>query len=115
MPGARLFGIAGFQTYFKFDTNPAYTAIQSIADFRALRQATPNPSVLKVAPFKVMNLKRGQPREFGYRRLPVKNFLVDAYIAINGEYRTFLGKTAVGRPLNGGPLAFVANPLTTEQ
>ncbi|MDF2188880.1 TonB-dependent receptor [Paraflavitalea sp. CAU 1676] len=115
VPGARLIGaLPEFKTYYNFDTKPAYTAT-SIADFRAsVAAGTPNPGLLKVAPFKEMKPETANSYEFGYRGLPVKNFLVDAYIYYC-EYKDFLGKTAVGRPANNGPLAFVANPLTTEQ
>lgn len=112
-PGAKLIGgLPSFQTYYHFDTNPVYTA-ESIGAFRqSVAAGTPNPGLLQQAPFKEMKPETANSYEFGYRGLPTKRLLVDAYVYYC-EYKNFLGRRAVGRAI-AGPVTNVANPLATE-
>lgn len=113
VPGARLIGgLPLFQSAYHFDTNPVYTA-ESIGAFRAsVAAGTPNPGLLQQASFKPLKPETANSYEFGYRGLPTKRFLVDAYIYYC-EYKDFIGRRAVGRQTVGA-VTNVANPLTTE-
>jgi outer membrane receptor protein involved in Fe transport len=109
-PGARLIGgLPSFQTYFGFDSNPVYTA-ESIGAYRAALAAGQTPPPLEKAPFAPLKPETANSYEFGYRGLPVKRLLIDAYVYYC-EYKDFIGRRAVGRAIipNG-----IANPLTTE-
>lgn len=110
-PGARLIGsLPSFQTFFKFDTNPVYTA-ESIGAYRAsVAAGTPNPGLLEKAPFKPLKPETANSYEVGYRGLVSRKLLVDAYVYYC-EYKNFIGRRAVGRAMPGGN---IANPLTTE-
>ncbi len=108
-PGARLIGgLPSFQTYFNFTGNPVYTA-ESIGAFRG----TGNTSLLVKAPFNPLKPETANSYEFGYRGLPVKQLLFDAYVYYC-EYKNFIGRRAVARPKSGLPLLALANPLTTD-
>jgi outer membrane receptor protein involved in Fe transport len=112
-PGAKLIGgLPSFQTFYHFDTNPVYTA-ESIGEFRqSVAAGTPNPGLLQQAPFKELKPETANSYEFGYRGLPTKRLLVDAYVYYC-EYKDFIGRRAVGRAAFP-PVTNVANPLTTE-
>lgn len=113
VPGARLIGgLPVFQDYYHFDTNPVYTA-ESIGDFRAsVAAGTPNPGLLKQAPFKPLKPETANSYELGYRGLPIKKLLVDAYVYYC-QYQDFIARRAVGRA-STPPVTNVANPLATE-
>lgn len=113
VPGAKLIGgLPFFQQLYHFDTNPVYTA-ESIGAFRAsVAAGTPNPGLLQKAPFNELKPETANSYEFGYRGLPTKNLLIDAYIYYC-EYNNFIGRRAVGRA-SVGTVVNVANPLTTE-
>ncbi|WP_127125491.1 TonB-dependent receptor [Pseudoflavitalea rhizosphaerae] len=109
-PGARLIGgLPSFQDYFNFDTNPVYTA-ESIGAYRAALAAGQTPPPLEEAPFAPLKPETANSYEFGYRGLPVRKLLIDAYVYYC-EYKDFIGRRAVGRAIipNG-----IGNPLTTE-
>lgn len=103
----RLIGaLPEFNTYFKFDTNPAYTA-QSIVAYRtsfANNPLAPNPSLLVKSTFVPIKPEMMQSYEIGYKGLITKNFLVDAYYYYS-KYKNFIAKTAVGRGKSGNPAA----------
>ena len=106
-------GLASFGTFFKFDTNPAFTS-QSIVAFRA--DANPNPAILQKAQFQTIRPESMQSYEIGYKGLLTKKFLVDVYYYYS-KYKDFIGRSAVGRGKSGNPsLAFqeLASPFTTD-
>lgn len=110
-PGARLIGgLPSFQTYFGFDTNPVYTA-ESIGAYRAALAAGQTPPPLEKAPFAPLKPETANSYEFGYRGLPTRRLLVDAYVYYC-EYKDFIGRRAVGRSTTNA--AGIVNPLTTE-
>jgi outer membrane receptor protein involved in Fe transport len=110
-PGSRLVGgLPSFQTFFNFTGNPVYTA-ESIGLFRAsISPGPPNPALLQVAPFKPLEPETVNSYEIGYRGLPSRQLLIDAYVYYS-IYKNFIGRIAVGRAAPGGN---IANPLATE-
>lgn len=109
-PGARLIGgLPSFQDYFNFTNNPVYTA-ESIGAYRAALAAGQTPPALEKAPFAPLKPETANSYEFGYRGLPTKRLLIDAYVYYC-EYKDFIGRRAVGRQMVPGG---IANPLTTE-
>lgn len=113
VPGAKLIGaLPQFQTAYNFGGNPVYTA-ESIGAFRtSVAAGAPNPSLLQQATFQPLKPETASSYELGYRGLPTKRLLIDAYIYYC-EYKNFIGRRAVGRPLMP-PVTNVANPLATE-
>ncbi|WP_315824310.1 TonB-dependent receptor plug domain-containing protein [Paraflavitalea speifideaquila] len=113
VPGAKLIGgLPLFQQLYSFNTKPVFTA-ESIGAFRgSVAAGAPNPTLLQQASFKELKPETANSYEFGYRGLPMKNLLVDAYVYYC-EYKDFIGRRAVGRQTVGTPVN-VANPLTTE-
>lgn len=109
VPGAKLIGgLPLFQTKYDFTNNPVYTS-ESIAAYRASLGSV-SPSPLIPAPFKELKPEVANSYEFGYRGLPVKKLLVDAYVYYC-DYKNFIGRRAVGRATATGN---IANPLGTE-
>ena len=105
-------GLAQFNTFFHFDTNPAYT-VQSITAYRA--DATPNPTVLKQAQFQTIRPESMESYEIGYKGLLTKKLLVDVYYYYS-KYKDFIARTAVGRGVSGIPANApidLASPFTT--
>lgn len=106
-------GLAEFNTFFRFNTNPAYTA-QSIVAYRT--DAVPNPAVLQQAQFQTIRPESMQSYEVGYKGLLTKRFLIDAYYYFS-KYKDFIGRAAVGRGKSGvASNAFLelASPFTTD-
>lgn len=110
-PGSRLIGgLPSFQTFFNFTGNPVYTA-ESIAAFRAsVSPGPPNPALLKKAQFEPLEPETVNSYEIGYRGLPSRKLLIDAYVYYS-VYKNFIGRIAVGRAAPGGN---IANPLASE-
>lgn len=109
-PGARLIGgLPSFQDYFNFKNDPVYTA-ESIGAYRAAVAAGQTPPPLVQAPFLPLKPETANSYEFGYRGLPTKRLLLDAYVYYC-EYKDFIGRRAVGRATMPGG---IVNPLTTE-
>lgn len=110
-PGTRLIGgLPSFQTFFNFTGNPAYTA-ESIAAYRtSIAAGTPDPALLQQAQFKSLEPEIVNSYEIGYRGLPARQILVDAYVYYS-IYKDFIGRIAVGRASPGGN---IANPLASE-
>ena len=108
-------GLPEFNTYFKFNTNPAYTAESIVAYRNSIAANAPNPSLLQQAQFKVIKPERANSYEAGYRGLLTKKLLADAYVYYS-QYKDFIGRTAVGRGQSGSPAAApqeLASPFTT--
>lgn len=106
-------GLAEFNTFFHFSSNPAYTS-QSIVAYRA--DVTPNPAVLQVARFQVIRPESMQSYEIGYKGLLTKRLLLDAYYYYS-KYKDFIGRTAIGRGKSGDPARAaidLASPFTTD-
>lgn len=108
-------GLESFGTFFKFNTNPAYTS-QSIVDYRNSFATTPNPTLLKTAQFTTIKPESMQSYEIGYKGLVTKKLLVDLYYYFS-KYNDFIGRAAVGRGKSGNPAAApveLASPFTTD-
>jgi outer membrane receptor protein involved in Fe transport len=108
-------GLPEFNTYFKFNTNPAYTAESIVAYRNSIATGTPNPTLLKQAQFQVIKPERANSYEVGYRGLLTKRLLADAYVYYS-QYKDFIGRTAVGRGQSGNPAIAaqeLASPFTT--
>jgi len=108
-------GLESFGTFFKFNTNPAYTS-QSIVDYRNSFATTPNPGLLKTAQFTTIRPESMQSYEIGYKGLVTKKLLVDLYYYFS-KYNDFIGRAAVGRGKSGNPAAApveLASPFTTD-
>lgn len=106
-------GLPEFNTYFKFNTSPAYTA-ESIVAYRNSGNAT----LLQQAQFRVIKPERANSYEVGYRGLLTKRLLVDAY-GYYSQYKDFIGRTAVGRGKSQSTNPIVsaqelASPFTTD-
>ena len=108
-------GLESFGTFFKFNSNPAYTS-QSIVAYRNSFTTTPNPGLLKVATFTTIKPESMQSYEIGYKGLLTSKLLVDAYYYYS-KYKDFIGRAAVGRGKSGNPALAaqeLASPFTTD-
>ena len=106
-------GLEEFNTFFKFNTNPAYTS-QSIVAYRSA--ATPNPATLVQAKFQTIRPESMQSFELGYKGLLTKSLLVDVY-GYYSKYKDFIGRAAVGRGKSGVPANApieLYSPFTTD-
>jgi outer membrane receptor protein involved in Fe transport len=109
-------GLPEFNTYFKFNTNPAYTAESIVAYRNSIAANAPNPSLLSQAQFHVIKPERANSYELGYRGLLTRKLLADAYVYYS-QYKDFIGRTAVGRGHSGNPSnapVDLASPFTTD-
>ncbi|MCS3797532.1 TonB-dependent receptor domain-containing protein [Niastella sp. OAS944] len=109
-PASKLIGgLPDFYSFYNFDTSPAYTA-ESITAYRA----TGNNKLLQVADFGTLKPEIANSYEVGYRGLLTPNLLIDAY-GYYSQYKDFLGRKAVGRPINRGTdTTQLKSPFTTE-
>lgn len=108
-------GLPEFNTFFRFNTSPAYTAESIVAYRNSIAAGTPNPSLLQQAQFKVIKPERANSYELGYRGLLTKRLLVDAY-GYYSQYKDFIGRTAVGRGQSANPSTAaieLASPFTS--
>jgi outer membrane receptor protein involved in Fe transport len=109
-------GLPEFNTYFKFNTNPAYTS-ESVVAYRAtVATGTPNPTLLKQAQFTVVKPERVRSYEIGYRGLLTKKLLLDFY-GYYSRYQDFIGRVAVARGKSGDPnraATDLASPFTSD-
>jgi outer membrane receptor protein involved in Fe transport len=109
-------GLAEFNEYFRFNTNPAYTAESVVAYRNSIGTGTPNPLLLQQAQFKVIKPEKVRSYEVGYRGLLNKKLLIDAY-GYYSRYQDFIGRAAVGRGKSGDPARApidLASPFTTD-
>jgi outer membrane receptor protein involved in Fe transport len=109
-------GLPQFNTFFKFNTNPAYTSESVVAYRNSFAAGAPNPTLLQQAPFNVIKPESVRSYELGYRGLLTKKLLVDVY-AYYSRYQEFIGRVAVGRGKSGNPAAApteLASPFTTD-
>jgi len=108
-------GLPQFNTFFQFNTNPAYTSESIVAYRNSIAAGTPNPSLLKQAQFQVIKPERANSYELGYRGLLTRKLLADAYVYYS-QYKDFIGRTAVGRGVSGNPAnapVDLASPFTS--
>jgi outer membrane receptor protein involved in Fe transport len=109
-------GLPEFNTFFKFNTNPAYTS-ESVVAYRATVAAgTPNPTLLQQAQFTVVKPERVRSYEIGYRGLLTKKLLLDFY-GYYSRYQDFIGRVAVARGKSGDPnraATDLASPFTSD-
>jgi outer membrane receptor protein involved in Fe transport len=112
-PSAKLVGaLPIFDQVYGFNSKPLYTA-ESVAAFRgSFAAGAPNPTLLKGAKFESVKPESASSYEIGYRGVIKKKLLVDAYAYLS-NYKNFLGRYAVARPVNNNP-AELLNPSTTE-
>lgn len=110
--GTRLIGgLPQFNTFFKFDVNPAYTA-QSIAAYQTafISTGVVNPAVLQQAQFQTIRPESMQSYEIGYKGLLTKQLLIDAYYYYS-KYKDFIGRAAIGRGKSGIAANYVPDLL----
>ncbi len=109
-------GLPSFNTFFKFNTNPAYTS-ESIVGFRnSVGGGSPNPSLLKEAKFTTIKPETVKSYEVGYKALWGRRLLIDVY-GYYSKYVDFIGRAAVGRGKSGVPGQApmdLASPFTTD-
>jgi outer membrane receptor protein involved in Fe transport len=106
-PSARLIGgLPEFNTYFGFQSNPAFTSESVVAYQNSVVAGQPNPTLLKPAQFQTIKPERTYSYEVGYRGLITPKFLADAYVYYS-QYKDFIGRVAVARG-NSSP----ANPAS---
>jgi outer membrane receptor protein involved in Fe transport len=109
-------GLPEFNTYFRFNTNPAYTA-ESIDSYRnSIAGGTPNPTLLKAAQFQKIKPETMNSFEIGYKGLLTKKLLIDVY-SYYSRYKDFIGRVAVGRGKSGDPALApreLPSPFTTD-
>jgi outer membrane receptor protein involved in Fe transport len=114
-PGSRLIGgLPDFNTFFKFDESPAYTAA-SIVAYRASLATQPNPGLLQQATFQTVKPETVSSFELGYRGLVTRRLLIDAYGYLS-RYNDFIARVAVGRGRSAVPAQAaieLASPFTT--
>jgi outer membrane receptor protein involved in Fe transport len=109
-------GLPEFNTFFKFNSNPAYTSESIVAYRNTVATATPNPTLLKQAQFQVIKPETVRSYEIGYRGLLTRRFLLDVY-GYYSRYQEFIGRVAVGRGQSGDPAKFaieLASPFTSD-
>jgi outer membrane receptor protein involved in Fe transport len=111
-------GLPQFETFFKFNTNPAYTAESIVAYRNSFTASNPNgnPALLQQAQFRTIKPERVNSYELGYRGLVTPKFLIDAY-GYYSIYKDFIGRTAVGRGQSTDPniaKAYLASPFTSD-
>jgi outer membrane receptor protein involved in Fe transport len=109
-------GLPEFETYFKLNTNPAYTSESIVAYRNSIAVGTPNPALLQQASFQPIKPERTNQYELGYRGLLTSKLLVDAY-GYYSIYKDFIGRVAVGRGNSGDPSRApidLASPFTTD-
>lgn len=117
-PAARLIGgLPQFNTFFRFNTSPAYTAESILAYRGSVAQGAANPNLLQVGKFEPVRPESMQSFELGYRSIIGKRLMVDAY-GYYSRYKDFIARVAVGRGASESTnpavyLRELANPLTT--
>ncbi len=105
-PGSRLIGgLPQFNTYFKFNTAPAFTA-ESVVAFRNAVGANPNAAsigaaapLLQASPFITLKPESVASYELGYKGLIAKKLLIDVY-GYYSRYQDFIARKAVARGIN---------------
>jgi outer membrane receptor protein involved in Fe transport len=108
-------GLPEFNTYFGFNTNPAYTSESIVLYRNSISQGAPNPTLLQAAQFTTIKPERARAYELGYRGLVTSKLLFDGYVYYT-QYRDFIGRVAVGRGTSGDPNRApldLASPFTT--
>lgn len=109
-------GLPEFNTYFKFNTNPAYTSESVVAYRASVATGAPNPILLQQAQFTVVKPERVRSYEIGYRGLISKKLLLDFY-GYYSRYQDFIGRVAVARGKSGNPATYateLASPFTSD-
>lgn len=108
-------GLPEFNTYFRFNTSPAYTA-ESIDAYRnSISSGAINPGLLVPAKFQTVKPETMNSFELGYKGLLTRNLLVDVYTYYS-HYKNFIGRVAVGRGVSEVPANApkeLASPFTT--
>lgn len=108
-------GLPEFNTYFRFNTSPAYST-ESIEAYRnSIAAGTPNPTLLIAAKFQTVKPETVNSFELGYKGLLTKDLLVDVY-GYYSHYKDFIGRVAVGRGVSEDPTKAateLASPFTT--
>jgi len=109
-------GMPDFIDYYKFNTNPAFTAESIVAYRQSIAAGSPDPTRLVVSDFPRIKPEIANSFEVGFRGLVTRSFLVDAYVYFS-EYKDFIGRRAVGRGKSGDPAQAavdLASPFTTD-
>lgn len=123
-PGSVLIGgLPQFNTFFRFNTSPAYTATSVVA-FREAAGSNPTPTsigqasaLLKQAPFTNLKPESVESYEVGYKGIIAKRLLFDVY-GYFSRYKDFIARVAVarGKSESTNPQVFLQelySPFTT--
>lgn len=114
--GTRLIGgMPEFNTFFGFNSNPAYSAESIVAYRNSISAGAPNPTLLQTSQFRTINPETMNSYEIGYRGLVTSHLLIDVY-GYYSQYHNFIGRVAVGRGTSGDPARApmdLASPFTT--
>jgi len=102
-PGSVLIGgLPQFNTFFRFNTSPAYTATSVVA-FRQAAGANPTPqsigqasALLKASPFTSLKPESVESYELGYKGVIGRRLLFDIY-GYMSRYKDFIARVAVAR------------------
>lgn len=103
-------GLPQFETFFEFDTNPAYTSASVIAYRNSFATGAPDPSLLVPAKFVKIKPESMQSYEIGYKALFSKKLLLDVY-GYYSRYQNFNGRNAVARGKSSA--TDIASPFST--
>ena len=109
-------GLESFNTFYKFDVNPAYTVPSTLAYRASFNAGSPNPALLVPATFKPIKPESTQSFELGYKGLVTKKLLIDAY-GYYSKYKDFISRTGVfrGKDIPGTtPQQTILNPFTSD-
>jgi outer membrane receptor protein involved in Fe transport len=108
-------GLPLFADFYKFSSNPIYTA-ESIDAVRTKFKNTLvfDPTLLKVAQFNPIKPESVVSYEIGYKGIIAKRVLIDVY-GYMSDYTDFIGAVAAGQARAGGAanLPDLINPLNT--
>ncbi|HZG25913.1 MAG TPA: TonB-dependent receptor, partial [Chitinophagaceae bacterium] len=89
-------GLPEFNTFFRFNTNPAFTSESIVAYRQSIAGGAANPGLLVQAQFQKIKPETVNSYEIGYRGLVTRNLLIDLY-GYYSRYKNFIGRVAVGR------------------
>lgn len=109
-------GLPQFETFFHFDTNPAYSSASVVAYRNSFASGTPDPTLLVPVKFVKIKPETMQSFEIGYKALFSKKLLLDVY-GYYSRYQDFNGRNGVARGKSNSPDAarmLLASPFSSD-
>ena len=89
-------GLPQFETFFHFDTNPAYSSASVNAFRNSYALGHPDTSLLVPVKFVKIKPETMQSYEIGYKALLANKLLIDVY-GYYSRYQNFIGRNGVAR------------------